>query len=310
MRTVDLFAGIGGLSLGFMEAGCEIVAACDAWEKARNVYLDNIKGHPYLLLDLSDVEAAVEAIRPFQPEVIIGGPPCQDFSSAGKRDEDGGRGDLTISFARIVAQVAPPFFVMENVPRTAKSRKQEEAERILKSAGYGLTKTIADASLHGAPQRRKRFFMVGALGGDDGAFEPFFLKRQRSSPLTIRECLGDRLNIDAYYRHPRNYSRRAVFSVDEPSPTVRGVNRPIPDGYKGHPQDAAAVDSGGVRPLTTRERALIQTFPEDFVFSGSKSEIEQMIGNAVPVKLAASVASALLIMSKNIRILESNTIYS
>ena len=83
-----------------------------------------------------------------------------------------------------------------------------------------------------------------------------------------------------------------MFSVDEPSPTVRGVNRPIPKTYKHHPGDSALVSSN-VRPLTTLERSYLQTFPDNFLFEGSKTDLEQLIGNAVPVKLAEYVAYCL-----------------
>ena len=110
-----------------------------------------------------------------------------------------------------------------------------------------------------------------------------------TQPMSVRDYLGDSLDITHYYRHPRNYSRRAVFSIDEPSPTVRGVNRPIPKTYKMHPKDTAPI-SESVRPLTTLERSYLQTFPKGFHFAGSKTDLEQMIGNAVPVKQAEYIA--------------------
>ncbi|MDR3282838.1 MAG: DNA cytosine methyltransferase, partial [Candidatus Methanoplasma sp.] len=111
------------------------------------------------------------------------------------------------------------------------------------------------------------------------------------TPLTLRGYFGDGLGFEHYYRHPRNYSRRAVFSIDEPAPTMRGVNRPVPNGYRGHAGDPVPVE--GVRALDTLERSLIQTFPPTFKWTGSKTDREQMIGNAVPVKLAEFVAVVL-----------------
>ena len=105
--------------------------------------------------------------------------------------------------------------------------------------------------------------------------------------------MNDELGLEFYYRHPRNYSRRGVFSIDEPSPTVRGVNRPIPKGYLGHHGDPAHRDTPNLRPLSTLERARLQTFPKSFKWFGSKTDLEQIIGNAVPVKLAEFVATAL-----------------
>ncbi len=110
---------------------------------------------------------------------------------------------------------------------------------------------------------------------------------------TVRDYLGDELGTEFFYRHPRTYNRRGIFSIDEPSPTIRGVNRPIPPRYKLHPNDATK-DINKVRPLTTLERARLQTFPREFVFYGNKTDLEQMIGNAVPVKLATYVATHIL----------------
>jgi len=110
---------------------------------------------------------------------------------------------------------------------------------------------------------------------------------------TIETAERYSLHTEYYYMHPRSYNRRAVFSIHEPSATIRGVNRPIPDGYKRHHADKADI-SDGVRALTSKERSYIQTFPESFVFEGKKTDVEQAIGNAVPVKLAEYVAKCIL----------------
>lgn len=291
MRVVDLFCGCGGMSLGFGRAGFDIVAAYDNWSPAADVYRANF-ACPVFGADLSDADAAARHIAAFRPQMIIGGPPCQDFSSAGKRDEDNGRGSLTVSYARIVAALKPEWFVMENVPAVAKSAKLAAACALFRQAGYGLTRTVLNAALCGVPQRRKRFVMIGRLGATDGFMLGAIRERLAAKEMTVREYFGERIGVDFYYRHPRSYARRGVFSVDEPSPTVRGVNRPVPGGYRIRPNDPVqSLD--GVRPLTTRERSMIQTFPEDFVFAGSKGDLEQMIGNAVPVKLGEFIASAI-----------------
>ena len=287
MKTVDLFAGCGGMSLGFQNTGFNIVAAFEFWDIAAKCYEDNFD-HPVFKSDLSNVESAIEQIRRFSPDLIIGGPPCQDFSHAGKRVE-ASRASLTESYAKIIENIKPQYFVMENVDRAQKSKAFEKAENIFKNAGYGLTKIVLDASKCGVPQKRKRFFCIGALGKDND-----FMKKSIESGLsqkstTLRDYFGDTLDFEYYYRHPRNYNRRAIFSIDEPAPTIRGVNRPVPKGYSGHPNDACPI-SENVRALTTLERSLIQTFPATFKWCGNKTEMEQMIGNAVPVKLAEYVA--------------------
>ena len=112
--------------------------------------------------------------------------------------------------------------------------------------------------------------------------------------MTVRDYLGNSLKTQFYYMHPRSYNRRGVFSIDEPSATIRGVNRPIPQKYKKHHGDKADPADGNVRELTARERSYIQTFPKKFVFEGTKTDVEQAIGNAVPIKLAEFVAMRIL----------------
>lgn len=291
MNVVDLFCGCGGLSLGFQKGGMHIVASYDNWDDALTVYRQNFS-HPAIKMDLMDVENSVRKIQEYHPDMIIGGPPCQDFSSAGKRDENNGRGDLTVAYAKIIAEIRPEWFVMENVSRIVKTQKLVEARVIFKAAGYGLTQTILDASLCGVPQKRKRFVLIGHLGEEDDFMAASLMNNQAKKEMTVADYMGDRLSIEYYYRHPRSYVRRGVFSIHEPSPTIRGVNRPMPKGYKRH--DGDPVESlEGIRALTTKERSLIQTFPDDFNFSGSKTDIEQMIGNAVPVNLGKFIAESI-----------------
>lgn len=198
-----------------------------------------------------------------------------------------------MSYAHIISNVRPEWFVMENVSTITKTRKLAEAKEIFKAAGYGLTQVVLGASLCGVPQKRKRFFLIGHLNSEDDFMTNFIKNRLAKKPMTVKDYFGDKIEIEYYYRHPRSYARRGVFSVNEPSPTIRGVNRPLPSGYKLHPNDPVnSLD--GIRPLTTFERSQIQTFPEDFIFKGTKSEIEQMIDNAVPVNLGAFVAKCLI----------------
>ena len=123
MRAVDLFCGCGGMSLGFKQAGIDIVAGFENWSYAVECYRKNFH-HPVIEIDLSDTENAIQIIQTYNPDLIIGGPPCQDFSTAGKRKE-GNRADLTLAYAQIVAAISPAYFVMENVDRAEKSNAFE-----------------------------------------------------------------------------------------------------------------------------------------------------------------------------------------
>ena len=287
LKVIDLFCGCGGLSLGFQNAGFEILAAYDAWDKAIQCYKENFH-HPAFCLDLSDLSKANNEISQWKCDIIIGGPPCQDFSHAGKRRE-GARANLTTCFANIVTSIRPTWFVMENVDRALRSVSYAQARDIFQQAGYGISEVVLDASLCGVPQKRRRLFCIGKLEEENGFMVEQIQKGMKKKPMTVREYLGKELEVDHYYRHPRNYNRRGVFSVDEPSPTIRGVNRPIPLGYPGHSQDSISITSS-IRSLTYLERARIQTFPVDYKWIGSKTERETMIGNAVPVKLAEFVS--------------------
>ena len=128
MRTVDLFSGCGGMSLGFQSAGYNIVAAFENWPAAIECYKQNFK-HPVIETDLSIVDEAIIRIKKYQPDLIIGGPPCQDFSNAGNRTE-GERAELTHSFAKIITAVKPKFFVMENVARASESEAYKKARKL------------------------------------------------------------------------------------------------------------------------------------------------------------------------------------
>ena len=120
-----------------------------------------------------------------------------------------------------------------------------------------------------------------------------YLERHLTTkPMTMFDYFGDSLGIEYYFRVPRSYSRRGVFSIYEPCQTIRGVDRPIPAGYTGHPSDPVKIGPQ-VRALTVLERSYVQTFPKTFVFEGSKGDLNLMIGNAVPVKLAEYVATAI-----------------
>lgn len=292
MKCVDLFSGCGGLSLGFEKAGFDVVAAFDYWDPSIAVYEKNFN-HPIFKQDLSDEASSIEKIKSFSPDLIMGGPPCQDFSSAGKRDVTQGRADLTYNFANIICAVKPSWFVMENVEQIKKSHILCDILEQFKNVGYGLTSVILDASFCGAPQARTRFFLIGHLDDRHNQLTGILKNNLTPNRMTVRDYLGDKLGVDLYYRHPRNYNRRGIFTIDEPSPTIRGVNRPVPKGYALNSCDPEGADLEKVRPLTTIERSYIQTFPVDFDFVGTKTNLEQMIGNAVPVNLGTFVAKAI-----------------
>lgn len=290
-RVIDLFAGCGGLSLGFQNAGFNIVAAFDNWDEAIDIYKRNFN-HPIIKRDLGDTSDLSDMAK-YAPDIIIGGPPCQDYSSAGHRDEELGRAKLTIDYATIITTLRPQYFLMENVPNIQKSEKLTQVLNMFHKAGYGISRMVIDASKCGVPQKRRRYIVVGGLGEQEGFLDELLLAGQTKKSMTMRDYFGDTLGFQYYFRVPRSYSRRGIFSIDEPSMTIRGVDRPIPPGYHGHPNDPSPL-TPDIRILTPEERSWVQTFPRTFQWGErSKTNINQAIGNAVPVKLAEYIANCL-----------------
>ncbi len=291
--AVDLFCGCGGLSAGLIDAGIQVEEAYDCWPQALDTYKRNISAHA-VPLDLTDTAAAVERVSDIDPVLLAGAPPCQDFSTAGKRVE-ADQANLTIAFGQIVSRCQTPAFLMENVPQVRLSATYRQMRRTVVAAGYTLVEEVLDASWYGVPQRRRRFFVFGFLGNGARSvrFEQSLERAKSTQRLTVKQYMGDEIDIEYYYRHPRNYSRRSVFTVHEPSPTVRGVNRPVPPNHAGNRLDSAPPAQ--VRPLTTRERARVQTFPREWMWVGGdrNADTELQVGNAVPVILASRVATAI-----------------
>lgn len=290
MKAVDVFAGCGGMSLGFEQAGIEVIAAFDNWKPAVDIYRANFD-HPVYEKNLCD-EDTVDFIAALKPDVIMGGPPCQDYSIAGKR-KIGERANLTVRFAEIVCGVRPEWVVFENVYNIERFGTLPTMKTMLSDAGYGITARVLDASRCGVPQTRKRFILVGHISSEDGFMDDALETDLAEKQMTVRDYLGDKLGTQYYYMHPRSYARRGIFSIDEPSATIRGINRPIPENYKQHHADAAAIGEG-VRALTTKERSYLQTFPESFELKGAKTSVELAIGNAVPPALAKYVAERIV----------------
>ena len=277
------------MSLGFENAGFDVVAAFDNWDAAITIYESNFT-HPIYKKDLN-VDDVIQQISDLHPDLIMGGPPCQDYSIAGKR-ELGKRANLTIRFGEIVSTIKPTWVVFENVYNIERFSTVTVLKQMLSDAGYGITTRILDASRCGVPQKRQRFFLIGKLGEKDGFLDEALASNLSIKQMTVRDYLGDTLKTEFYYMHPRSYNRRAVFSIDEPAATIRGINRPIPENYKRHHADKADIHDG-VRALTTRERGYIQTFPDTFEFPGAKTDVELAIGNAVPPALAGYVANCI-----------------
>jgi DNA (cytosine-5)-methyltransferase 1 len=287
---VDLYCGAGGLSYGLAQAGFVPLAAFDNWDPALEVYNKNIGMHAHKV-DLGDTGNIIERIRPLAPDLIAGGPPCQDFSAAGRRVESD-RATSMIDFAEIVAAVRPPLVLIENVEGAAGSQAFAMARHRLVKESYGISYAILDASLCGVPQRRLRLVCVCRLGAKHNFLVEPLVTGGAERRRTLKDHFGSSLGFENYFYPPRFPGRRGIHSINEPAPTIRGSHREPAPGYRPHPNDTADIRE--VRALTQQERSLIQTFPPSWIWKGTKTQIDRMIGNAVPPVLAAYVARTIL----------------
>lgn len=249
------------MSLGLKQAGFEIVRAYDAWPVAVENYNRNIGDHA-VVADLKDLLSTVPEIIGLAPDLICGGPPCQDYSSAGNRTEaDNAR--LTMAFALIVATVRPQWFVMENVIGCASSATWAEARAILIRAGYGITESRINASRYGVPQSRRRLFVIGRIG-ERGDFLASSIAAAAQPTMTLRDLFGATVPSAIYFPATSD-ARRSIWGPDESAPTIRERSiRPIPASYQPHPDDAAIIQNGFVYSRPVRAGRGVRSIDEPF----------------------------------------------
>jgi DNA (cytosine-5)-methyltransferase 1 len=337
--VIDLFCGAGGMTLGFVTAGFHPVFAVDIEPAAVATARANFGSHV--------VEAPIESITDYPAaDVIIGGPPCQGFSQLGKRLPNDPRNQLWRYYMRAVDLVRPAAFVIENVPQLLTSQEYAEIRREAHRLGYEVDGRVLNAADYGVPQTRKRAIVVGSRVGtprfpaqthwDPPKGVPF----NRSPWRTVREAIGDLpLVPDGTNLHvgrnptPRSLLRYAAIPEggnrwdmplqlqpdcwirktkggtdlmgrlwwDRPAFTIRTEFFKPEKGRYLHPE--------AQRPITHREAARLQSFPDDFRFVGSKIQIAKQIGNAVPPELALAVASAVRSMIDSRYRINERTVY-
>jgi DNA (cytosine-5)-methyltransferase 1 len=299
LRVVELFAGAGGMSLGLRRAEFEIVAAYDSWNVAVDTYRRNVGIH-IKQIDLKDIFAAGPELASIEPDMIVGGPPCQDFSAAGMRSE-GERAAMTRAFAMLVCIARPQWFLMENVPLVQRSQCWTDARGMLVRAGYGLTEIKVDASYFNVPQRRKRLIVIGRLGEQNGFLNSALAEAQSIERMSLRKILTDHPEDVALDKTGFFFTRpyrdgRGVFSIDEPTPSIIRTTREKPrPKYLLHPHPADPLAATDAALLTQRQVARIQGFPDWWDWSGaSVRDIDQMIANAVPCPLAEAIGRVIM----------------
>lgn len=320
LKTVSLFAGCGGLDLGFENAGFNIVWANDFNKKIEETYKRNHK----------DTELVIKSIVDLKPDeipdcdVIIGGPPCQSWSAAGAgRGKEDSRGQLFYDYIRLIKAKRPIAFVAENVKGIVSKKHIESFKEIVSlfdEAGYSVTTKVLNAKNYGVPQDRERVFIVGTLKEFDIKFDFPNVTNTDGNYVTLKEAIGDLAdNPGEYYEGSFSsmfMSRNRKRSWDEVGFTVQASGRQT----QIHPNSPDMIVVGKdkrvfdpdsdklIRRMSVRECARIQTFPDSFEFLSTMEENYKMIGNAVPVKLAEAVATQLKIALDNVNIDDSREI--
>lgn len=306
LKTVALFAGCGGLDLGFENAGFNIIWANDNNKKVQETYRYNHKETELVIKSLVDIKS--EEIP--ECDVIIGGPPCQSWSLAGAmKGKEDSRGQLFYEYVRVIKDKRPMAFVAENVKGIVSKAHIDSFNEIVdmfKEAGYTVTYKLVNAKNYGVPQDRERVFIVGIRNDLGVTYEFPNETNGEGNYVTLENAIGDLRDNPGEWMEgsfsPIFMSRNRRRSWNEVAFTVQASGRQTqihPDSPEMEKIDkdkwSFKQDTNSkVRRMSVRECARIQTFPDSFEFLGNPiNENYKMIGNAVPVKLAESVASNL-----------------
>lgn len=335
-NAIDLFCGCGGLSYGFERAGFNILLGIDNDEKALETFELNHNEAKSICGDITTITYEKD-IKPLigdkSIDVIIGGPPCQGMSLSGPRKFDDPRNKLYLSYIRLVDEIKPKMFVIENVPGLVGLFGGQIKDSIIEKfseMGYEIQYRILCASDYGVPQSRKRVVFVGSRIGNYSY--PDIESDQITCSMALSDLppLIDELGEDVmeYATEPTNDYQKLMRANSKEvrnhiaanhSEKVKSIIALVPDGgnYKDLPEEfihtrnfhvawtrfasdkpAPTIDTGHRhhfhykynRVPTVRECARLQSFPDDFIFLGNKTQQFRQVGNAVPPIMARKIA--------------------
>lgn len=308
--VVDLFSGGGGFARGFSEAGFSIALAIDNDEACSKTYKLNFPMAITLIEDIRDVSGRdIEYLLRFKPDVIIGSPPCEPFTGANPQREldpldrlyKDPLGSLTLEFIRIVGEIKPRIFIMENVPPLADGPLRSVIRKEFEYIGYNkIFFNILRAEDFGTPSRRTRLFISNVM------INPIPLNRY----ITVEEALKDLPHPGSSYipNHEivpiseRKLKKIARVRVGKAMYYYQGASKRLPNFIRLDPNDIAPTVLGSSRfihpyenrLLTVREQARLMGYPDDHVFVGGRDQQYNQVGESVPPPLAYAIASYIL----------------
>lgn len=317
---IELFAGCGGLSTGFLDAGLNVTAGFELDARAVDAYNYNhgYRGGRGVVADLG-ITSGVELLRLADVEradFVIGGPPCQPFSIAGKRQgKRDVRADLVGHFIRIVNEIRPSAFMLENVPNFAAISGGDflrEVESELRALGFSVDHTIVSAADYGVPQNRKRLVVLGVKGRKTVRFPQPTHGTAVRPHVSAAEALDDLPDAGEFgemgiYNHePTMHSADMVARLSKLEPGKRERGSFHDRLHPARPSYTLRAGSGNFSPLrpvhykhnrviTVRESARLQGFSDDFRWPDRIPRLQQyrQVGNAVPPPMAAAFARCL-----------------
>lgn len=322
---IDLFSGAGGLSCGMLMAGFNPVASVEIMPEAVETYKYNFIGKKKFkeTVETRDIrskevkEKLYEAVQNVKVDVIVGGFPCQGFSMAGYRVVDDPRNSLYKEMKEIVEHLKPDYVVMENVEGLRSMLNGKVEEKIIedyREIGYEINLTVLNSADYGVPQFRKRVIFIGnRIGKTNYHPKPLY---NETNYVTLGQGIERFMEMDEdidinhiFPRHTEEMKKRLTLV-----PEGKSLYKNYSDAWKKSPWDKPSCtvkeNHGGTnihpklpRCLTPRELAALQSFPDDFIFKGSKKWQLVQIGNAVPPLMGKAIGLAIL---KNIEMGEND----
>lgn len=314
LTAVDLFCGCGGISKGLELAGINVIAGVDFFKEAGETYKTNFN-HKFIYGDITKNETKEELYRTIKKKlkskklnIVAGGFPCQGFSMSGRRDINDPRNKLYLEVIDIVKTLNPEFIFLENVKGLISMDNGKVKQRILedfRNIGYEIQTHILNAADYQTPQKRERVVFIGNRIGKRNLYPKPFVEENKYK--TTEDAIEDLINRQEdkefshiFTKHTKEMQERLI-KVKE----GQGLYSNYSDAWKkciwNEPSCTIKENHGGVnihpklpRVLTVRECARIQSFPDNFIFKGTKSKQLIQIGNAVPPLLAKAVGLSII----------------
>jgi DNA (cytosine-5)-methyltransferase 1 len=308
--SADLFCGAGGMAKGFEMAGFNQVCGLDWFKEAGMTYKENFS-HPLIEGDITQrdikdkfINTVKEKLNGKNLTVLSGGFPCQGFSMSGNRIVEDKRNSLYKDMLEIISELQPEFIVAENVKglrSMLKGKVEDKIKADIRKLGYVVNVTVLNSADYYVPQKRERIIFIANRIGKKN-FHPAPLL-ESDSYITTKEAIGDlvKLKDNPKFNHVRTKHNDDMKERLAKVPEGKSLYDKYSDSWKKCPWNEASCtikeNHGGVnihpiepRVITVREMARLQSFPDSFIFKGTKSKQMVQIGNAVPPLLAKAIA--------------------